>query len=258
MGMYAVLILALERSVFHEDLEISPNLQAVLGVFLGVLGAYRLNTAYARWWEARQLWGRLNNDLRNLALKVQAAVPLSGEERQELFVLLAGVGVALKEHLRGGARLDQVPGFSGSEPSPAHVPAWLAGRLYRRLQAWRREERIDGFTWLGLDRAAAGIMEVCGGCERIRHTPAPVTHRMVNGLGILAYLLSLPWTLPAVWWNPLLAMLAAFFYIGMEQTAEDMEEPFGLLEDDLPLDALCRGIRTTLAEILEASPAPLA
>ena len=47
---------------------------ASLGVVLGVLVVFRINTAYNRWWEARQLWGQLVNDSRNLALKVRAHV----------------------------------------------------------------------------------------------------------------------------------------------------------------------------------------
>jgi len=38
-------------------------------VILGLLLAFRTNSAYDRWWEGRKLWGQLVNDIRNLSLK---------------------------------------------------------------------------------------------------------------------------------------------------------------------------------------------
>ena len=38
-------------------------------LILGLLMGFRNSAAYARWWEARGLWGKLVNDSRNLAAK---------------------------------------------------------------------------------------------------------------------------------------------------------------------------------------------
>src|SRR5579884_3840079 len=40
---------------------------SVLGAALGILLAFRTNSAYARWWEARIQWGALVNQSRSLA-----------------------------------------------------------------------------------------------------------------------------------------------------------------------------------------------
>jgi putative membrane protein len=34
---------------------------AVIGGALGIFVSFRTNTSYARWWEGRQLWGRMVN-----------------------------------------------------------------------------------------------------------------------------------------------------------------------------------------------------
>ena len=52
-----------------------------------------------------------------------------------------------------------------------------------------------------------------------------------------------PVALPAV-------ILPAYFIIGIELAAESVEEPFGMLGDDLPLDSLCLSISRSTAEIL--------
>ena len=44
-------------------------------LILGLLMSFRNSAAYARWWEARSLWGKLVNDSRNLAAKCAAFVP---------------------------------------------------------------------------------------------------------------------------------------------------------------------------------------
>ena len=44
-------------------------------LLLGMLLSFRNQAAYARWWEARGLWGQLTNDTRNLAVKCAAFVP---------------------------------------------------------------------------------------------------------------------------------------------------------------------------------------
>ena len=45
-------------------------------------------------------------------------------------------------------------------------------------------------------------------------------------------------------------MLTAYFLIGMEMIAEDIEDPFGKDGDDLPLDLLCSNIQKTIDQIL--------
>ena len=39
------------------------------GVVLGLVLVFRTNTGHDRWWEARKLWGGINNQSRNLAIQ---------------------------------------------------------------------------------------------------------------------------------------------------------------------------------------------
>jgi putative membrane protein len=47
---------------------------------LSLLLVFRTNTAYDRWWEGRKLWGKLVNDTRNLAIKINTVL---GDNRQD-------------------------------------------------------------------------------------------------------------------------------------------------------------------------------
>ena len=45
-------------------------IHSLLGFVLSWLLVFRTNTAYDRWWEGRKLWGKLVNDTRNFAVKI--------------------------------------------------------------------------------------------------------------------------------------------------------------------------------------------
>jgi putative membrane protein len=101
-------------------------------------------------------------------------------------------------------------------------------------------------------------MDVCGGCERIRNTPMATSMRSLIRAGIALYTLLAPWSLaPSMgfWSLPPLA-LGLGLLLGLEITAEELEEPFGHSRDDLPLDAFCRGIEQFVADTFD-STAPL-
>lgn len=222
------------------------------GLIVGLLLVFRNNEASKRWYEARQLWGQLVNHTRNLCLKVRAHVALEDGERHKLATLLAGFPVALMRHLRGEGRLQDVPGFAAAAEQPGHVPAHLAGLLQQQLAGWQRAGRIDGLGLLYLDTHAAALMDICGGCERIRHSPVPASYRALLRHGTWLFLLLIPWYLdPELgWWGIPVIGLVTYFLYGVELTAEVVEEPFGKEADDLSLDTLCQTIQTSVGTIL--------
>lgn len=222
------------------------------GLVLGALIGFRTKAAYDRWWEGRCLWGELTNHTRNLCLKASRLIDLSAAERRELFALAAGFPVALKLHLREGARLADVPGFEADPAAPAHVPAELAGRAVALVARWRRDGRLDGFGQLALDPHVSALMNVCGACEKVRNTPLPGAYLALLRHALVFSFLLYPWELELLlgaWAIPVQAVLV-YFLLGIELTAEEMEQPFGYDPDDLPLERFCETIRANAAEIL--------
>ena len=74
IGVYAAGIAYLEleyfklpKSSYVKNLNMMHTL---LGFVISLLLAYRINSAYDRWWEGRKLWGSLVNNSRNLAIKL--------------------------------------------------------------------------------------------------------------------------------------------------------------------------------------------
>jgi ion channel-forming bestrophin family protein len=54
--------------------------------------------------------------------------------------------------------------------------------------------------------------------------------------------------------------IVAYTFFGLDALGDEIEEPFGIEPNDLPLDAICRTIEINLRESLaeEGIPAPLA
>src|SRR5262245_39383540 len=73
-ALYCLAVVFLFRHFDFRQLGGGTQATVIDGAMLGLLLAFRVNAAYARWWEARQLWGQLVNESRNLALKVRAYV----------------------------------------------------------------------------------------------------------------------------------------------------------------------------------------
>jgi putative membrane protein len=249
---YAAAVVALDVAFGGDVVRITAGFHTLLGLVLGLLLVFRTNTAYDRWWEGRKLWGQLVNDTRNLAIKIQTCVQAEQREKQELAVRLAAFSVALKEHLRSGLKLKSLPAFAATTDDPVHVPAYIAETIYERIERWRQSDQVGGFELLFLDRHAAALMDICGGCERIKKTPIAGSYRTFIRQSIAIYLVTLPWGVLDLlgWWTVPVTLIVGYFMIGIEVLAEDVEEPFGTGDDDLQLDAICETIDRSIREIV--------
>lgn len=252
VAVYTLLVVGVLH-VLHIEVSGWSGASAVLNaLILGVLLGFRNREAYDRWWEGRKLWGQLVNDSRNLCLKLAAHPRVEPEARRRAGALVIGFAVALKQRLRGGGTLQQIPGFEHDPAAPAHVPLFLAGRVAELIQAQRAAGKLTDLDVLTLDPHVRALMDVCGGCERVRSTPIPLSYRSLLRHGLVLYLLSTPWlVVDQLGWYSVPAMaLLAYFLLGIELTAEDVEEPFGRDGDDLALTTYCDTIRASVREVL--------
>jgi Predicted membrane protein len=259
LTVYDALVVLIDRRMPLAVPEGVAQFHALLGLILGTLLVFRTNTSYDRWWEGRKLWGQLVNDVRNLAIKVQTCVRADAADKQRLGRWLIDFALALKGHLRRGVRLSDFTDFEPIKPDeePQHVPAYIAARIYEQFESWRQNEQLGGFELLFLDQHAASLMNVCGACERIQRSPISPSYRWFIRQLIGFYLLTLPWGLMRSfgWWTVPAAALLAYFMVGVEMIAEQIEDPFGVTKDDLMLDDLCKTIEQSVTDILADRPA---
>jgi ion channel-forming bestrophin family protein len=247
LAIYTALICLIDQFIYKID---TPDYGAAAAglnaLILGLLLGFRNTQSYDRWWEGRKLWGQLVNDFRNLALKVSAISTLTKQNHLELYEILSAFPKYLREHL------------VATSPLPRHYPLETAKKLFELIDRWRKNRLITEYDSLLLDPHARALMDVCGACERIKTTPLPLSYRSLLRHGLVMILLAMPWFLVEKngWWSVLAIVLMAYFLLGVEITADSIENPFeGGDLDDLPLDRYCQTIETSLTKVLQEEKA---
>ena len=229
------------------------------GLVLGFLISFRNNHAYERWWEARRHWGQLINDSRNLCLKVCALKGIELTDRNAIGRFVIEFGIALMNHLRRPDGSDESAIEKDVGKGQGHQPIQVAGAIYETLTRWQSEGRLDGWSLLWLNSEVKSLMDICGACEKIRNTPLSSSYRALLRHGIALYLAITPFYLIEDLGLAGLPMfvLAAYFLLGIELVAEEIEEPFGAGGDNLPLERYCATIEASVGEILGVPAAQL-
>lgn len=222
----------------------------LLGAVLSLLLVLRTNLAYDRWWEGRKMWGQLVNDSRNLSLKVQSLVDAPVAEKAIFRDWVTGFPYCLRDHLRSGIVPETLALLPEQPPEDTvHVPAYVSGRMFRQLRAWRDSGQLNRLDYHLIDQHVTALMNICGACERIRNTPAPLSHRAFIPQLLGIYLVITPLGMQPSISSALLGLGIAYFLIGIEVVAEEIEEPFGYDSDDLPLDTISTNIKRSVLDI---------
>ena len=237
--IYTAIVSAFYQIIHYQPPTWSGVTAALTALVLSPLLTFRNREAYDRWWEARKLWGQLINDSRNLMLKLKSFPEITEAERQLVRDELNEFAVTLKRRLR-------------REPSERHLPLEGAGKIYQSIQTWRARGAITDMQVLWLDPHVRGLMDVCGACERILQSPIPQSYRALLRHGLVLYLVSAPWFVAdqlGYWSVPAIGILT-YFLLGIELTAEVVENPFGTEGDDLELASYCETIRRSLDQIV--------
>ncbi len=252
IGLYAV-VPAFFKSQNRLRLlaDVPADIHAALTLVLGWLLVFRTNTSYSRWWEARTLWGGLVNTVRNLSLKFVDLIEAPAADLRKIHRILNAFPWTLKDHLRDGASLEDSELFETGMTAPQHVPSFLVSKIYSKIREWKKNGHIDGHQLIVLDEDVRKLLEIVGGCERIRNTRLAQSYRTFARQCVFLYLATLPWGIvdDFAWWTVPLTAMISYFMLGMEIAAEHTEEPFGYDEDDLDLEALCRVIQSSVDEI---------
>lgn len=231
-------------------------MHSLVGFALSMLLVFRTNTAYDRWWEGRKLWGSLVNNSRNLAVKLAPFLENREDERAFFASAIPRYATELMAHLRAPAtRLEldekphpEIPDFDLS----LHVPSQVAGLLVQRVLRLRQEGVLTAEDVLFMNPELTSFLDICGACERIRNTPIPYSYSAFIKKFIFVYVITLPFGFAFSLGYLSIPVVAMIFYLlaSLELIAEEIEEPFGVDLNDLPMPRLCHTINKTVKEVL--------
>ena len=266
--LLAVLVTFLHEryEVFHVNLTTTPF--ALIGLALSIFLGFRNNTSYDRFWEGRKLWGRMVNVSRSFARQVDTFVDASDEDtraatRTELVLRQVAYVHAFRMHMRK----ERDPESLASYLDPEEVTAMqtednpplviLRGTAARLRRLWK-EGRIDVFHLRALDDSLTEITTVQGACERISSTPIPYVYTVLMHRIVAVYCFALPFGLitTAGLATPFVVLMISYAFYGIDAVGEEIEDPFGVDANDLPLHAISTMIEINLREHLGREDAP--
>jgi putative membrane protein len=254
IAILTAIITALELH-FYPTSSVLKNLTSVyslLGFVISLLLVFRTNTAYDRWWEGRKIWGSVVNDSRNLS-SLLSSLDLNTSERSYYTELIIAFSKSMKEHLRRN-KLDLVFPLDKSA-SAENQPLWIAHELRKALHELRVTNRIDSIEWLQLSRHLDQLIDSLGACERILNTPIPFSYSLFFKKFIFIYVVTMPLAFVELfeYWSVLISTFVFYALVSMEILAEEIEDPFGTDDNDLPLDDICDRIEEGTRQVLTRS-----
>lgn len=260
MGISAVLFY---QNYQHLSIHITTAPFSLLGVTIAIFLGFRNNTSYARFTEARQLWGSLLISSRSLLRQVKSVFGRESEEVLFFGELLMAFAWSLKHQLRNTDGRDDIarlvpPRFRQEVLDSPLQPSRLLLCMGLWLGEQRAQGRLSDMLYDGIDRNLNQLSQVLGGCERIASTPIPFAYGLILHRTVYLYCTLLPFALvPDLrYMAPLVSVFVSYTFLSLEALAEELEDPFGTAANDLPLDAICTSIEINLKEMNDITPLP--
>lgn len=270
--LLAVAVTLLHGSLFTLKITVTPVPFTLIGLPLAIFLGFRNNAAYDRYWEARKLWGEITLRVRTLSRQCQSLIqvpqPVDPRQREsDVRVRMVHRAIAFAHALRLQLR---------DQHDDAVLKRWVTPDEWERLRhatqrtnalmlsmghdlgACVREGRIDPCLAAPVDATLSALTSAAASCERIKNTPVPFSYTLLLHRTAYMYCFLLPFGIVDTvrFMTPFVVAIVAYTFFGLDALGDEIEEPFGLENNDLPLDTLCRGIEISLLESLGETDLP--
>lgn len=277
--LLAVIVTVTHGTLFRVKITMTPIPFSLIGLALAIFIGFRNTASYDRYWEGRKLWGQLILLSRSLTREIltflsaegedEAAMPpfRQGDRRVRMVYRLIAFAHALRHHLRdsqpeNGLR-KYLPAAEAEELAAFHhKPLYLLQRMGFDLKKAVARREVQEYFAAAIDANLSQLTGVLTGCERIKNTPIPFTYNLLLHRTAYLYCFLLPFGLvdSIGFMTPFVVGIVSFTFFGLDALGDEIEEPFGVLPNDLALCAMCRTIERDLLAVLGESdlPEPLA
>ena len=261
--IFSFVIYFYQTHIATEPVPLNPSVFAILGISLAIFHGFCNNAAYDRFWEGRKLWGTLVWLSRNIARQVMTLPNVSMAEKQAFIRHQIAFVHSLRQQLRGEDNTANLQRLLTVEEQQAVVGQdFIALRLTQimgqMLANWQAEQKIDGWQWQSLDNTLGEIAHIQAGCERINNTPIPYAYFVLLHRTVYLYCFMLPFGLGNTigWVTPFVVSFVGYTFMALNEIVDEISEPFGTGENELPLGMMCDTIETQLAMLSHQQFAP--
>ena len=261
--IFSFFIYFYQTHIATEPVPLNPSVFAILGISLAIFHGFCNNAAYDRFWEGRKLWGTLVWLSRNIARQVLTLPNVSMAEKQAFIRHQIAFVHSLRQQLRAEDNTANLQRLLTVEEQQAVVGQdFIALRLTQimgqMLANWQAEQKIDVWQWQSLDNTLGEIAHIQAGCERINNTPIPYAYFVLLHRTVYLYCFMLPFGLGNAigWVTPFVVSFVGYTFMALNEIVDEISEPFGTGENELPLGMMCDTIETQLAMLSHQKFAP--
>lgn len=270
--LISVAVYIMHRENFTE-ITLPFSIPAILGSALAIFIAFRNNSAYSRWWEARTLWGGIINSSRVLARLVITFTDSHAHQenynseradtfKKQMIYKVIAWSHALRVHLRRENNWEVLqPFLTGEEymtvakaqnkPNQLHL---LTGKtIYEAM----KNGTLGGFDSFQMEGQLLALANYQGGCERIKNTPLLRQYDFFTRVFLYTFIVLLPFSLVGDFTKMHIdyllipvSVIISFVFAIIGKVGEVNEDPFENKITDVPLTALCNTIERDLKEML--------
>ena len=222
------------------------TMHSLLGFAISMLLVFRTNTAYDRW-----------NNSRNLAVKLNSILSRDDEKNRSFFkkiipLFASELCIHLQnEKTRLALDTDPHPEIVGFDSSK-HIPNQIVGLMMNKVHLLHRDKDISDYQLLFLNNELQSFLDICGACERIKNTPIPYSYSAFIKKFIFFYVMTLPLGFALSLGYLTIPVVIFIFYVlaSLEIIAEEIEDPFGKDDNDLPMQKIATNIGKNIEDIL--------
>jgi len=251
---------------------------ATVGLLISALSiflAFRINEAYARWWEARILWGNFISASRAFARKVTTLIdagsadearPKALKLRRELVYRQIALASALRLSLRDADDWEELRGFIDDEEFASLMqainrPTQILQRQAERLADARRRGWLTDAGQTQLNMTFKELHDAQSGCERVRDTPFPdnvayAARAIAWGMAIIVPVAITDQSNRFDLVDMVVIPVLMLSFLLIERLGAELRNPFENGRNDTPMTTLCRALERELRQSLGEEALP--
>jgi len=249
------------------DYNFNPVVHSTLGIVLGFLIVYQSSQSSQRWWDSRVAWENIITHSRE-SMRILCS-HCSGKELIKLFGrYIIAFSICSKHYLvrDNFSKENPCPELAKVlSPADTEMLYFLPTRSRPMACIYCCQRMVELAIQKGLFTRPVGrdinprlvILSInLGTCERILYTPMPWVYTLHLRIFILLFLASLPFAFS--YYKPVPPGLATISYVfllswaflGLEDMAVQIQNPFGNSLSDLPLDIFAQIIQDDTEEVV--------
>lgn len=248
LAVAAVMAVLVDLLPLQSIAPVVPLLGVVVSIFIG----FRNSNAYARWWEARTLWGSVIGNGRSMSNALDAvcdATPEAADRAGLMRRRQVRQAWQLAAELSGVPVADSVTALTPEDPVGATSGELLA-RQGSEIGEITRAGLVDGQGRTVLVNLNTAQANTSGGLERIRHQPIPRYYDLfIRGLAWFFAILVCTRLDAGGHDNPAgiaVSILIMVLFVVAERLGRFLEEPLSDTVFGLPMDRFCAGLTSDL------------